>query len=151
MSLYSYRVPCTKVIDGDTVELAYMDFGFGRREYPISDKPRDQIRFRLAGINAYGTTFREADTEADKQKGLAAKAWLTARVAGKPVRFRSIRGGTEDDFGRFLALIFDDGPDDAPLDPQQSLNRELLVQGFAVVSKYPDGALFDGQGFPRET
>lgn len=150
--LYSYRVTCKKVVDGDTIEIPYMDFGFGRRQYPISNKPEDQLRFRLAGINAYGTTLREAKSEDEKRKGLEAKAWLASRIEGKPVRFRSIRGeGKEDTFGRFLVLLFEDGPDDEPLELDLSLNYNLLVREFAIVSKYPDGKMFAGFGFTRET
>ncbi len=69
------------------------------------------------------------------------------------IRVKSVKAGSKGNFGRYLAYVFIDGPDHKsldPIDPETCLNLMLLDKGFAVVSKYEDGDMYEGLGYPRE-
>ena len=157
MSLWERRVVVSRVVDGDTIDLEWIDQGFG--DFKMGVPPRgadagDPLRFRLAGINAYETRLTGGTTPEQKEKGLEAKAWLAAILDGQKARIKSIVSFRKGNFGRYLAFVFLDGPDDEHLDPldrSKCLNRMLLDEGFAVVSKYSDGDIYAGLGYERES
>ena len=146
MSLYSYRAVCSRVVDGDTVVLDVLDQGFGDMKFSI---PEGELRFRLAGVDAYEKTLRGDTTPEEKAKGIEATEWLKSLIEGKKIRVRTVRSGAKGNFGRFLAYIFVDGPNDESLLPKDSLNRALLDKGYAVVSEYADGEVFVQMGYER--
>lgn len=147
MSLYSYRGVCSRVVDGDTVELQEIDLGFGIRQFGIPEAP---LRFRLAGINAYETRLGRGTTQEEKEIGLEAKDWLKGEIEGSVIRIRTVRTGAKGNFGRWLAYLYRDGDEHEALLPANSLNRELLDKGFAVVSDYDDGDVFLALGYERD-
>jgi endonuclease YncB( thermonuclease family) len=147
MSLFSYRGVCSRVVDGDTVELDVIDLGFGVMQFGIPEAP---LRFRLAGVNAYETRLGRGTTPEEKVVGLEAKEWLRELIEGQKVRVRTVRGGSKGSFGRWLAYLYVDGDEHEALLPGNSLNRELLDKGYAVVSEYDDGEAFIALGYSRE-
>lgn len=147
MSLYSYRAVCSRVVDGDTIELEVIDQGFGDMKFGI---PEAKLSFRLAGVNAYETSLRYGTTPEEKVVGLEAKEWLKDLIEGKKIRIRTVRSGAKGNFGRFLAYIYEDGDDHEPLLPSNSLNHTLLEKGYAVVSNYDDGEVFIQMGYKRK-
>jgi endonuclease YncB( thermonuclease family) len=127
--MYDYRAKVTRVLDGDTVEVEWLDLGFGMRMHSTKKRP---LRLRFADADAYETTLREETTPAQKALGLEAKAWLTGLLpAGSVVRLRSTE--VADTFGRILAIVWMDGPDDDVLVPTQSLGAEILRRGWGTV------------------
>ena len=131
--LWHYRAYCTRVVDGDTIEVV-IDRGYNNFQME---------RLRLAGINTPELRPRkgtEEEREAEKQRALAAKARVEELVAGRELVIRSEKSGN---FGRWLATVF------LPLDvisrlgrlaegedtPMLSLNDLLLEEGHAV--EYP--------------
>ena len=76
--MFEYRATCVHVSDGDTIDLADMDLGFGITMTQTQ-------RFRLAGINTYETSLRGGTTPEEKEIGLKAKA--------PPIRSRERRPG----------------------------------------------------------
>ena len=113
--LYTYRATVTQVMDGDTVR-ANVDLGF--RIWVNNET------FRLYGIDAPETRLGGARnvTEAEKARGLAAKAALAAMVEGKDVLICTIRDRQEK-YGRYLARIFLDDLD---------VNEWLVETGHAI-------------------
>ena len=150
MGLYEYRGEVSRVIDGDTIELAWKDYGDGLK---VHTSKRNPLRYRLASINAYEKTLRSGTTPEEKVLGIEATAWLKEQVEGKRVCVKSVASGAKGSLGRYLVYLFPDGGDDERLDPLSSscLNLRLLDEGFAVVSKYDDGDLYARLGYTRET
>lgn len=127
--LYTYRAECSRVVDGDTIDLAWLDLGWGVRLYPTPDEP---LRLRFAGVNAYETTLRNGTTPEQKALGIEARAWLADEIEGKRIRVRSVLGGKRGSFGRFLVWVWPDGdPDDTP-DTATSLNVAIIERGWGV-------------------
>lgn len=104
---HTYKAVIVKITDGDTID-ADIDVGF---------KVRMTHRLRLFGINCPEMNGPDAD------KGLAAKAFVTAAVLGKAVVIETTKA---DAFGRYLALVFYmEG------DVQRNLSMDLIANGFA--------------------
>jgi endonuclease YncB( thermonuclease family) len=150
VGLYEYRAEVLRVVDGDTVELSWKDYGDGLIVHTTEAAP---LTYRLAGINAYEKSLRYGTTPEEKALGLAATAWLKGEVEGKKVKVKSIKAGAKGGFGRYLAFLFPDGPADAHLDvcSTDCFNRQLLERGWAEVSKYDDGMCYAGLGYPQES
>lgn len=144
--LYNYKCVCDRVVDGDTIDAEVIDLGFGHYFHSIPEAP---LRFRLAAVNAYETSLRQGTTPEQKEIGLKAKEWLANLIEGKTIRIHTVRAGAKGSLGRFLAWLYLD--DDNPMEPEYSINRMLLDNGFAVVSKYPDGEVFIAMGYARPT
>jgi endonuclease YncB( thermonuclease family) len=149
VGLYEYRGEVSRVIDGDTIELAWKDYGDGLR---VHTSKRNPLRYRLAAINAYEKTLRSGTTPEEKALGIEATAWLKERVEGKRVRLKSVASGAKGSLGRYLVYLFDDGEDDERLEPLSlgCYNLRLLDKGYAVVSKYDDGDIYARLGYERE-
>jgi endonuclease YncB( thermonuclease family) len=143
-------------VDGDTIDLEWIDQGFSDFKMGIPPRgadPGDPLRFRLAAINAYEKTLRGGTTPEEKALGIEATAWLKGVVEGQKAKIKSVVSFRKGNFGRYLVFLFLDGPDDEvldPLDPSKCINRMLLDEGYAVVSKYDDGDIYDGLGYSRE-
>jgi endonuclease YncB( thermonuclease family) len=149
MALYEYRALCSRVIDGDTIELAWKDYGDG---FKVHTSKRNPLRYRLASINAYEKTLRSGTTPEEKVLGIEATHWLKGQVEGKIVHIKSVASGAKGNLGRYLAYLFPDMGNDAQLDPlsPSCFNLQLLVHRYAVVSKYADGHIYASLGYPRE-
>lgn len=133
---YVYKAKVLKVVDGDTVDLEIQqtvqvkqDAGFHIKIGSVAVTMED--RFRLYGINAWGSTAPEAKTPEEKKKGIAAKAYLTDLLTGKDVYVVSKKDGREK-YGRWLAIILIS--DDRG---SYSVVNQLLVDlGHAVYADY---------------
>jgi endonuclease YncB( thermonuclease family) len=151
VGLYEYRAEVLRVVDGDTIWLAWKDYGDGLKVHG-GDTSATAMPYRLAGINAYEKSLRGGTTPEEKAKGIEATHWLMDLIEGKTIFLKSVKGGEKGGFGRYLAYIFlthIPGRLD-PLDPQTCINLMLLDKGYAEVSKYDDGAMYEGLGYPRE-
>lgn len=143
-SLWNFRGRCSRVIDGDTVELEFVDQGFGDFKFTT---PEHKLRFRLAGVNVYETSLRYGTTPEQKQLGLEAKEWLKNLIEGELVMVHTMRSGN---LGRFICFLFENVPDDdRRLLVENSINKQLLDLQWGVVSKYPDGDIFIERGYSR--
>ncbi len=129
--MYTYRADVSRVVDGDTIDLAWIDLGFGVRLFPTSAQP---LRVRFAHTNAYETSLRGDTTKDEKQLGLECKAWLAERIEGKQVRIRTEKDGSRGNFGRWLVWVWDDGQDDEVLTEllDESYNQQILDMGYGV-------------------
>jgi endonuclease YncB( thermonuclease family) len=156
VSLWCRRVVVNRVVDGDTIDLEWIDQGFGDFKMGVPPReadPGDPLRFRLAAVNAYEKTLRGGTTPEEKALGIEATAWLKGVIEGRKAKIKSIVSFRKGNFGRYLVYLFLDGPDDEHLDPldgAKCINRMLLDEGYAVVSKYDDGDTYDGLGYERE-
>lgn len=103
--MYEYAARCTKVVDGDTVDLM-VDVGFGIHT---------QQRVRLLGINCpeHGTIAGDDATAFTKQ-------WIQDH--GPQLTVRTVLDRREK-YGRLLAVI---------LVPGHILNQDLITAGLAV-------------------
>ena len=133
---YVYRALVERVVDGDTVDLAWIDKGFGDKRFPLPGEP---LRLRLFGIDAFETSLRGGTTPAEKALGLEAKAWLKAEVEGREVRLHTVKGGGRGTFGRLLVYLWRADVDVLDLSMPEggtaggnSFNAELIRRGWAV-------------------
>lgn len=110
--LYWYECTDIRVIDGDTIEC---DVQLG-----LDVSMKRQI-FRLAGINAPETRLK-----AEREAGLASKAWLNDLVGGKDAIIRTLRD-TKGRFGRYIASLFYGG---------ENINDALVSHGHAEYRAY---------------
>lgn len=151
MGLYEYSAEVLRVVDGDTVWLSWKDYGDGLKVHG-GDTSATALSYRLAGVNAYEKTLRYGTTPEEKEKGIEATAWLKGLVEGQKVLLKSVRAGSKGNYGRYLAFLFlEHSPETFdPLDQATCINRMLLDEGYAVVSKYEDGDTYDGLGYERE-
>lgn len=98
-----YRAVCSRVIDGDTVEVL-IDVGFEGYQYET---------IRLAVYDA-PETYR-ASTEDERARGLEAAEYLRAMIEGRPVLIHPERmargGGIQATLGRYVARLDAYGPD----------------------------------------
>lgn len=113
---YIYRARCTRVVDGDTVDLI-VDMGF---------RVTGHFRFRLFGID---TPELNAPDEKERARAVAAKARVEALVKGFegeswPVRVRTYKA---DSFGRWVADIYRQDPNSSWV----SISGILLGEGLA--------------------
>jgi len=101
-----FKAVCTRVVDGDTVDLL-VDLGFHARV---------TVRVRLDGID----TPEMHDSDPD-QRALAvnARSWLERRLSGAQLRVETAKA---DGFGRWLARVHVDGV---------SINEQMLQLGLA--------------------
>lgn len=87
------------------------------------------MKLRLFGINAPEIRLSKRVTQAEKEEGLKAKAWLETRILGKDVFIRTYKDKTGK-YGRWLAEVY-------PLDDQsKSFNQMLVEEGLAVEATY---------------
>ena len=89
---YHYKAKCSRVIDGDTIDCAWIDLGF----YMLL---KDQ-RLRLNRINA--PESRTKDKE-EKKRGLASKKFLHNLLHNKEILIETQKS---DAFGRYLAEVW---------------------------------------------
>jgi micrococcal nuclease len=109
--MYQYKVKkINRIIDGDTVDLD-IDLGFW---LTVS------YRVRLLGIDAAETRTKDLK---EKEKGLAAKAWLEAELSREGEWI--IETHKEDKYGRILGTLYLVG------DPV-TINERMLNEGIAV-------------------
>lgn len=117
--LYLYRLREPKAVDGDTID-AIWDFG---------DSLQRITRFRLYGVNTPESVRPTEDGE--RERGLAAKAWLTAALDAHADGAGWLMARTFRDkagkFGRMLVELVSVATGDVV-----SLNRELILRGHAV-------------------
>lgn len=94
MEFYTYKALCTKVVDGDTIDLE-VDLGFGSfiRE-----------RFRLSRINAPETYGISKESE-EYKAGLLSKTRLQELIENKQVIIKTEKDRREK-YGRYLAEVF---------------------------------------------
>lgn len=128
--MYEYRAKVLRVVDGDTIDLEWWDFGAGIKMHAAGDQ---QLRMRLAHINAYETSLRYGTTPEQKTLGIEAREWLKEQCEGQVVRLRTVKGGARGSFGRYLVWIWPDGDDDDPLLNATSYNQAILDYGWGVV------------------
>lgn len=126
--LYTYRARVSRVVDGDTIDLEAIDLGFGVTLHGTGSP----LRVRLAHCNAYETRLGKNTTLAQREKGRAAKAWLANLIEGQTIRLHTVGSGEQGAFGRWLAWIWLDGPDDHILDIGTSINMDVINKGFGV-------------------
>lgn len=107
--MYEYSAKCTKVVDGDTVDLV-VDLGFNM--YMTR-------RFRLYGIN---TAEMHARDPAERTRAQSAKAELEKLLIG-PLTINTLKDSA-DKYGRYLATIHANGI---------NVNEHLVKIGLADV------------------
>ena len=108
--MYQYKIKkINRVIDGDTIDVD-IDLGFW---ITVS------YRVRLKGIDAAETRTKDL---AEKEKGLAAKAWLEKELAREGEWI--IETSKEDKYGRILGTLYLVG------DPV-TVNERMLNEGIA--------------------
>lgn len=129
--LWHYRAYCTRVIDGDTIEVI-LDRGYNNYQTE---------RLRLHGIDTPELRPRKGTPEEraeEKERAEAAKFRVAALVLGREFVIRSEKSGS---FGRWLATVF--LPEDVVTqlgrtstgEGPRTLNATLLEEGHAV--EYP--------------
>jgi micrococcal nuclease len=125
--MYEYRAKVKRVVDGDTLDLE-VDLGF---------TVKVDIRARLFGIDAPEMHGVRHDSE-EYQKGVAAKDaiedWLISE--NPTVIVKSFDGAAigQGKYGRWLVEVWDsDGGGD---DPEECLNKHLVLEGHAVERDY---------------
>lgn len=111
----TYRATVTKVIDGDTIR-ADVELGFQLQV--------NREIFRLHGIDAPETQSRGGRrvSEAEKVRGLAAKAALKDLIDARPITI-CVVNGKRGKYGRYIARIFVGDLD---------VNEWLIDQGHAI-------------------
>lgn len=111
LELYNYRGKITRVIDGDTVQVA-VDVG-------LDIQLNNQI-LRLKGINA-----PEMRGES-RESAIASRNYLSSLVLDKDVIISTYKSRNKDKYGRYIAEVWllDRG--------DKSVNQMLLDAGFAV-------------------
>lgn len=117
--MYEYRATVKEVIDGDTL-YAIVDLGFGVFAYQS---------FRFARIDAYEARLGKNTTQAEKEIGLEAKAYVKDLIEGKEILIKSQKTGK---YGRYIAEIIytDENGNDV------NLNDELVMKKYAVYKEY---------------
>jgi micrococcal nuclease len=119
--MYQYKAKVVRVVDGDTID-CIVDLGFGI----MNGNEGSPVRFRLAGINAPETRLGKNTDEAEKQRGLQAKAWLASLIEGHWVEIHTEKDD-KGKFGRYLAyVIFAD----------TNLNEAMVEEGLAEFAEY---------------
>jgi endonuclease YncB( thermonuclease family) len=148
---YEYSAEVLRVVDGDTIWLAWKDYGDGLKIHGGATSA-NALSYRLAAVNAYEKSLRFGTTPEEKAKGIEATLWLKNLIEGKEVFIKSVRAGNKGGFGRYLAYVFLPHAPEVfdPLDGEHCINLMLLDKGYAEVSKYEDGAMYEGLGYPRE-
>ncbi len=106
---YYYGVEILRVVDGDTVDVR-IDLGFDVWH---------KSRVRLMGINAPESRTRDLE---EKEKGLAAKDWLTKEFydAVDPIELKSHGTGK---YGRVLGEFYIN---------DENINQLMVEEGHAV-------------------
>ena len=125
--LYEYKFKVMKVTDGDTIQ-GIVDLGWG---VPLGfeDKPKTWRKLRLSDINAYETTLRYGQTQAEKELGLEAKRRVKEWLEGKWVFIRTMKD-EKGSFERMLACVWEEFTDDGPMG--DDVGTRLLDLGLAV-------------------
>jgi len=117
--MFEYKAKVVRVIDGDTIEVM-IDLGF---YLSIREK------VRLANINAYEIKLGKTTTQADKDKGLEAKAFLENMLADQEITLKTVK--IRGKYGRFIANVFVD--DNGMV---VNVNDLLIQKGYAVKAEY---------------
>ena len=112
--MYQYAARVVRVVDGDTLDLE-VDLGF---RVVIRD------RFRLAGINA---------PELSTSEGQATALWLKNLLYPGSVLQVDTHKDSREKYGRWLAVIWQEGADQAKA---ESINDQLVRLGLAVRAVY---------------
>jgi len=112
--LYKYKAKCTRIIDGDTVELS-IDLGF---DITVN------INTRLAGID---TPEIRTKNELEKKAGNKVKDILSSLLIGKELLVKTYKDS--DKYGRYICDIFVDN---------MNVNEFLVNMGYAF--SYNGGA-----------
>lgn len=94
---YEYYGYCTRVIDGDTIEV-YVDMGF---------EIHHKIRVRL--LNVLAPEIFSGSPEA-RAKGKIAKEYLNSILSGRYVKIQTVKDHTT--FNRYIATVWVDEPDE---------------------------------------
>jgi micrococcal nuclease len=92
--MYEYYGNMGKIVDGDTFDIE-IDLGFKISNY---------IRFRMLGIDVYEVRLGKDTTEADKEKGLSAKAYLID-LFKEDTRVKVVSSKTGK-YGRYLCELY---------------------------------------------
>ena len=111
MERYVYLAICSRVVDGDTVDMDVV-LGFN---VMFSE------RFRLLGINTK-ETYGVKKSSDEYKEGMIAKEWLQNRIEGKEVMIRTHKD-KKGKYGRYLAEIFIG---------EESINKTMVEKGLAV-------------------
>jgi micrococcal nuclease len=94
---FEYYGYCTRVIDGDTIEV-YVDMGF---------EIHHKIRVRLLNVLAPELFSGPADV---RVKGKVARDYLDILLRGRYVKIQTVKDHTT--FNRYIATVWVDEPDD---------------------------------------
>ncbi|RLI60433.1 MAG: hypothetical protein DRO67_09050 [Candidatus Asgardarchaeum californiense] len=111
--LYKYKAKVLRVVDGDTIDVL-VDLGFDTFK---------KERLRLYGIDTPECRTRNLK---EKEKGLAAKAFVIDKICDKEIMISTEEKGK---FGRYLALVYYKHDSNDGL--YVCLNEELVEEGYA--------------------
>ncbi len=110
--LYFYKAKCTKVIDGDTIDVT-IDLGF---------QIMVNTRIRLKGIDTPETRTKNL---LEKEAGIAVSNYLKDLIEDKNILIETEKLGlSSDSFGRYLGIIY--VPEDSI-----SINEHFINNQFA--------------------
>lgn len=110
--MYNYKATCTRVIDGDTIEVI-IDLGFN-----VMIKET----VRLKGIDTPESRTRNT---LEKQAGLKVEQFLIDLIEGKTIYITTEKSNEK--YGRYLADIY------LNLDDTKSINELLIEKEYAKV------------------
>jgi len=123
MSLYIYKAKCTRVVDGDTVNLS-VELGL--------DISID-MRVRLLGIDTPETYGVKKGSE-EYKAGILAKEELERLILNKDIIIITEKD-KKGKYGRYLARIYTDLDENSPTFDDSCVNDILVKEGFAKVYK----------------
>jgi micrococcal nuclease len=119
--------PLTRIIDGDTVEVRYIDL---------------PLAVRMVGVDAPESVH--PDAERNSEEGREATAWLRGKLSGRRVRVEFARrsDGTiaTDLHHRALAWIWVDGGLPGRDTRDHLINEEMVREGVGRFLDYPEAA-----------
>lgn len=107
---YTYKAVCTRVVDGDTVDLR-IDLGLGITI---------QRRIRLYGVDA-PEIFGVHKLSDEYEQGEITTLWLKEQIEGKEIQIQTFKD-RKGKFGRYLATLYRDGV---------NINTKMVEEGFA--------------------
>jgi len=109
-SMYTYKGICTRVVDGDTVDIT-LDLGFNTLI---------KNRFRLYGIDS-PETFGVKHSSEEYKAGIKSKEKLAELIENKEVTVKTFKD-KKGKYGRYIAVIYID---------DLCINDFLVREGFA--------------------
>lgn len=118
---YVYNAKLSRVIDGDTLELL-VDLGFSMTL---------KSDFRLVGIDVYETRLGKKTTQAQKEKGIAAKEFVQDLLLDRDLLIETHKD-KKGKYGRYLADVWflHSGASTRAASNWFSLTDELKMHGF---------------------